>query len=266
MAKIRIAVVGVGNCASSLVQGIAHYQDKTAEDAVGLMHWDIGGYKPCDVEVVAAFDVDKRKVGKDVGEAALARPNCTTVFCDELPATGVKVAMGKILDGVSRHMREFDSEHAFALSDQPEPTADDVVNSLTESGAEMMLNYLPVGSEQATRFYAECALAAGLGFVNNIPVFIASDPDWADKFKARQLPLIGDDTKTQIGATIVHRTLVDLFKKRGVRLERTYQLNAGGNTDFLNMLDRQRLGSIMRNWMRRDSPPRRSAYSQAGCR
>jgi len=241
--RIKIAIVGVGNCASSLLQGIEYYKGKDSKDAIGLMHWEIGGYKPSDIEVVAAFDIDKRKVGKDVNEAIFAPPNCTTVFCKDMPRTNVKVKMGRILDGFSEHMKDYDPRHTFVLSSEKEANREDVVNVLKESGAEMLLNYLPVGSEEATKFYAECALEAGVGFVNNIPVFIASNAEWADKFKRKNLPVIGDDIKSQLGATITHRVLAELFKKRGVKLERTYQLNTGGNTDFLNMLNKSRLVS-----------------------
>jgi myo-inositol-1-phosphate synthase len=241
--KIKIAVVGIGNCASSLIQGIHYYADKTPEDIIGLMHWQIGGYRPSDIEVVTAFDIDQRKVGKDLAEAILAPPNCTMVFCPEIPRTGVNVRMGKVLDGISEHMRGYGANHTFLLAGTSEPTEDEVVRALQESGAEILVNYLPVGSEEATRFYAHCALRAGLAFVNNIPVFIASDPVWARRFEEARLPLIGDDIKSQVGATITHRTLTDLFAKRGVKLDRTYQLNTGGNTDFLNMLNRARLAS-----------------------
>jgi len=243
MKKIKIAVAGIGNCASSLLQGFEYYRGKNSKDAIGLMHWDIGGYTPCDIEVVSAFDIDKRKVGRDVYEAIFAHPNCTKVFCAEMPKANVRVAMGCVLDGYSSHMQNYKDDHTFLLSDVKEPDKKDVVAVLKDSGAEMLLNYLPVGSEQASQFYAECALDAGIGFVNNIPVFIASSPEWAKKFRERNLPLIGDDIKAQLGATITHRTLVDLFKKRGVKIDRTYQLNTGGNTDFLNMLDRARLTS-----------------------
>ncbi len=243
MGKIRIAIAGLGNCASSLIQGIYYYKDKNPEDAIGLMHWEIGGYKPGDIEVVAAFDIDKRKVGKDVSEAIFALPNCTKVFCPEVPPVGVKVHMGRILDGVSEHMKDYDEKYTFVPADAPEPDREEVVRILKESGAEILLNYMPVGSEEATRFYADCALSAGVAFINNIPVFIASSPVWAKKFRDKNLPLIGDDIKSQLGATITHRTLTDLFRKRGVKLERTYQLNTGGNTDFLNMLNRHRLAS-----------------------
>jgi len=243
MGKIKIAVVGIGNCASSLIQGISYYQTKTEDEAIGLMHWNIGGYLPGDIEVVAAFDIDKRKIGKDVAEAIFAPPNCTTVFQSDIAPTGITVTMGAVLDGVSEHMSEYSEERRFVVSDAPQPTADDVVALLENSGADMLLNYLPVGSEKATRFYAQCALDAGIGFINNMPVFIASDPSWARKFEERNIPLIGDDIKAQLGATITHRTLTDLFNKRGVKLERTYQINTGGNTDFLNMLNRSRLKS-----------------------
>jgi len=245
MSKIKIAIIGVGNCASSLIQGIHYYRDKTAKDAIGLMHWEIGGYKPGDIEVVAAFDTDKRKVGVDVHEAIFAAPNCTAVFCSDIPKSGVTVRMGRILDGFSDHMKEYDDKRTFILADEPEPTEDEVIAALKESGAEILLNYLPVGSEEATQFYAGCALKAGLAFVNNIPVFIASNPDgkWAKLFEKAGLPLVGDDIKSQLGATIIHRTLTNLFAKRGVRLDRTYQINTGGNTDFLNMLNRSRLMS-----------------------
>jgi myo-inositol-1-phosphate synthase len=238
---IKIAIVGIGNCASSLIQGIHYYRDKSAEDVIGLMHWEIDGYKPGDIEVVAAYDVDKRKVGKDVYEAVFAEPNCTKAIYPDLPQSGVTVRMGRILDGVAGHMKNYDDKFTFVPADKPETTKEEVVKVLKESGAEILLNYLPVGSEEATRFYVECTLAARVAFINNIPVFIASDPEWAKRFEEKNIPVIGDDIKSQMGATIVHRVLTDLFKKRGVKLERTYQLNTGGNTDFLNMLSRSRL-------------------------
>jgi myo-inositol-1-phosphate synthase len=243
MKKIKIAIAGVGNCASSLLQGFEYYRGKSHKDAVGLMHWEIGGYKPSDIQVVAAFDIDKRKVGRDVNEAIFALPNCTKVFCDGMPEANVRVMMGRVFDGCSAHMKNYKPEHTFVVSDQKQPDKKDVVAKLKDSGAEMLLNYMPVGSERASHFYAECALEAGAGFVNNMPVFIASNPVWAEKFRERGLPIIGDDIKAQLGATITHRTLADLFKKRGVKIERTYQLNTGGNTDFLNMLNRTRLTS-----------------------
>jgi myo-inositol-1-phosphate synthase len=241
MNTVKIAVVGMGNCASSLIQGINYYRGKNRDDAIGLMHWDIGGYKPYDIEVVAAFDIDHRKVGKDVAEAIFAPPNCTTVFYQDIPKTGVTVQMGRILDGLAEHMQTYADKYTFVPAKEEEAELEDVVLILKESRAEILLNYLPVGSEEATRFYAECALEAGVGFINNMPVFIVSNPSWANRFKEKNLPIIGDDIKSQLGATIVHRMLTDLFKKRGVKLERTYQLNTGGNTDFLNMLNRSRL-------------------------
>lgn len=243
MNKIKIAIVGVGNCASSLVQGIHYYRDKTADDAIGLMHWDIGGYGPSDIAFVAAFDIDVRKVGKDLAKAIFSPPNCTTVFCPDIPSIGVVVRMSRIMDGYSDHMADYADTRTFVPAKAPQPDKDEVIRVLKESGAEILCNYLPVGSEEASRFYAECALEAGVGFINNIPVFIASDPAWAQRFKERKLPIMGDDIKSQLGATITHRLLTDLFKKRGVKLERTYQLNTGGNTDFLNMLNRSRLMS-----------------------
>ncbi|GMR04816.1 MAG: inositol-3-phosphate synthase [Thermodesulfobacteriota bacterium] len=243
MGNIKIAVVGVGNCASSLIQGIHYYKDRGDEDASGLMHLDIGGYRPSDIDAVVAFDIDRRKVGVDLAGAVFAEPNCTKIFFKDIPPTGVKVRMGRVLDGYPSHMEDYPEKDRFIKSNEPEPEEGDVVALLKESGAEILLNYLPVGAEEATRFYAECALKAGLGFVNSIPVFIASDPDWAQRFEEKNLPLVGDDIKAQLGATITHRALTSLFKKRGVKLERTYQLNTGGNTDFLNMLNRARLAS-----------------------
>ncbi len=243
VSKIKIAIVGIGNCASSLIQGIHYYKGEVQQEVIGLMHWVIGGYKPEDIEVVAAFDIDKRKVGKDVHQAIFSNPNCTTVFCDDIPQSGVIVRMGKILDGFATHMKDYDEKSTFVLASDPEPTKEEVIKVLMESGAEILVNYLPVGSEEAARFYAECALEAGVAFVNNIPVFIASNPEWARRFEERNIPIIGDDIKSQLGATITHRVLVDLFKRRGVKLMRTYQLNTGGNTDFLNMLSRSRLRS-----------------------
>ena len=243
MSKLKIAIIGVGNCASSLVQGIHYYAPRSEESSIGLMHWSIGGYTPGDLEVVAAFDIDARKVGRDVAEAIFAAPNCTTAFCPEVPKAGVPVRMGRIADGLSEHMRGYDERHTFVPSDALEADRAEVLRVLEETGAEVVVNYLPVGSEQATRFYAECALEAGCALVNCMPVFIASDPGWAARFEERNLPIVGDDIKAQLGATITHRMLTDLFRKRGVALERTYQLNTGGNTDFLNMLNRSRLAS-----------------------
>jgi myo-inositol-1-phosphate synthase len=239
---INLAVVGIGNCASSLVQGLAHYRE-AANDHVGLTRWEVGGYRPADIKVVAAWDVDRRKVGRDVSEAIFAKPNCTAVFCGDVPATSARVRMGRVLDGVAEHMARQPHERTFLVADEPEATFESVVETLSERHVDVLVNYLPVGSQKATEFYAECALAAGVAFVNSIPVFIASDPGWARRFAEAQVPVIGDDIKAQLGATIVHRVLTDLFAKRGVRLDRTYQLNIGGNTDFLNMSSPSRLAS-----------------------
>lgn len=243
MNPIKIAIIGVGNCASALIQGIHYYQSKTRQEAIGLMHWDMGGYRPGDIEVVAAFDIDRRKVGRPVNQAALSSPNCVLPINTQLPPSRTIIQMGRILDGVADHMRDYPDSQTFLPADDEQPDKKKVVDILKRSGAQILLNYLPVGSEEATRFYAECALSAETAFINNIPVFIASDEAWADRFAQQGLPLIGDDIKSQVGATITHRVLTDLFKKRGVKLERTYQLNTGGNTDFLNMLNRQRLSS-----------------------
>lgn len=243
MAKIKIAIVGVGNCASALVQGIAYYGRRKAGDASGLMHWRLGGYVSGDIQVVAAFDIDRRKVGRDVSEAIFAKPNCTQVFCSKVPRTGVKVRMGRILDGVAAHMKNYEADCVFQPAAAKEADRAAVVRVLRESGAEVLMNYLPVGSEKAVQFYAQCALDAGVALVNNMPVFIASTPEWSARFEARGLPIIGDDIKSQLGATITHRVLAKLFTDRGIKIERTYQLNTGGNTDFLNMLDHTRLKS-----------------------
>jgi myo-inositol-1-phosphate synthase len=242
MKSINIAIIGIGNCASSLVQGLAHYREGS-NDHIGLMHWEMGGYKPSDIRIVAAWDIDARKVGTDVAEAIFAKPNCTAIFCADVPASGVEVAMGNILDGVAEHMQDYAEDRTFVVADLPQPSKEEVVAVLRESGADVLMNYLPVGSQKATEFYAECAIEAGVAFVNNIPVFIASDETWAKKFEDAGVPIVGDDIKAQLGATIVHRVLTDLFHKRGVKLDRTYQLNTGGNTDFLNMSNRKRLAS-----------------------
>ena len=240
---IRVAIIGVGNCASSLVQGLSYYQNGGANDQIGLMHWDLGGYRPKDIKIVAAWDIDRRKVGTDVAEAIFEKPNCTAVFCDHVQPSGAEVRMGRVLDGYSEHMAEARDERTFLLADLPQPDKDDVVRVLRETETDVLLNYLPVGSQEATEFYAECALEAGVAFVNNIPVFIASNESWARRFEEAGVPLIGDDIKAQLGATIVHRVLTDLFAKRGVKLDRTYQLNTGGNTDFLNRSNKKRLAS-----------------------
>ena len=245
--KIKIAIAGLGNCACSLIQGIHYYKKKSRKEAIGLMHWNIGRYLPSDIEVVAAFDIDRRKVGKDVSKAIFQPPNCTKIFYKNIPKTGINVKMGRILDSFAPHMQNHDEKFSFVLSDHEEPTKTEIIQELKNSKADMLINYLPVGSEKAVNFYAECALKAEVGFINCMPVFIASNPTWAQKFKNKNIPIIGDDIKSQIGATIIHRVLTNIFKKRGVKLNRTYQLNTGGNTDFLNMLDRRRLVSKKRS-------------------
>ncbi|MBN1213806.1 MAG: inositol-3-phosphate synthase [Candidatus Lokiarchaeota archaeon] len=241
MNKIRIGIIGIGNCASSLIQGIEYYKNKQIDNAIGLMHWNIGGYIPLDIEVVCGFDVDARKVGKDISEAIFAPPNCCSTFYEKIPYKNVKIKMGKILDSIAPHMKYHDEKLSFVISKENEATKEDIVKELTNTNCEILINFIPVGSENATKFYVECALEAKIGFINCIPVFIASNQDWARRFEAMNIPIIGDDIKSQIGATIIHRVLTNLFKKRGVRLNRTYQLNTGGNTDFLNMIDRSRL-------------------------
>ena len=240
---INVAIIGVGNCASSLVQGIHYYGKKSGEECTGLMHSSLAGYRPEDLKIVAAFDIDTRKVGKDVAEAMFSAPNCTTVFEGDIPMTGTTVQMGNLLDGFSAHLENYPETRRFVPSETVQPSKEDVVKVLKESGADVLVNYLPVGSQQATEFYAECAIEAGVAFVNNIPVFIASNPVWAKRFEDAGVPIIGDDIKSQVGATIVHRVLTDLFHKRGVPVDRTYQLNTGGNTDFLNMKNQHRLES-----------------------
>jgi myo-inositol-1-phosphate synthase len=241
--KVRLAVVGVGNCASSLIQGLEYYRQANAavkEKHVGLMHYDLGGYLPESIEVVAAIDIDKRKVGQPLEKAIYALPNCTQKIVPEVPATGVTVQMGTALDGISSHMADYPEHRAFRIADE-KPV--DVVKLLKDTQADVMVCYLPVGSEKAVRFYAQACLDAKVGMVNCMPVFIASDSEWAQRFKDAGIPIVGDDIKSQVGATIVHRVLTKLFENRGVQLERTYQLNTGGNTDFLNMLNQERLKS-----------------------
>jgi myo-inositol-1-phosphate synthase len=232
---VRVAIVGVGNCASSFVQGVRYYRDASPDDFVpGLMHVDLGGYHVRDIEFVAAFDVDREKVGKDLSEAMWAGPNNTVKFC-EVPHIGVRVERGMTHDGIGKYVSD-------VVTKAPGETSD-VAGILNETGADVLVNYLPVGSEEATKWYVEQALSAGCAFVNCIPVFIAREHYWQGRFEQKGLPIIGDDIKSQVGATIVHRALARLFRERGVRLERTYQLNFGGNTDFLNMLERDRLMS-----------------------
>ncbi len=243
MEKIKIAIVGIGNCASSLLQGIAYYANMTKQESSGIMHWDIGGYKPSDIKVAAAFDIDERKVDKDVSKAIFEPPNCTKIFHKNVPLANVMVTMGKIADGVADHMKTYSADKSFIPSKKKEAEKSDIVKILKDSKAEILINYLPVGSEEATRFYVECCLEAGVALINAIPVFIASNPKWAKRFKQKNLPIVGDDIKSQLGATITHRTLAALFENRRIKLERTYQLNVGGNTDFLNMLERKRLDS-----------------------
>jgi myo-inositol-1-phosphate synthase len=240
MGEIRLAIAGVGNCASALLQGLEYYRSHDPVESAGVLHADLGGYRLEDVHPVAAFDVDARKVGRPLEEAVFAPPNCTAVFQEKLPVSGVAVQMGPLLDGVAEHMREAPAERAFRVADAP---ACDVARALRESGAEVLVCYLPVGSERAIRHYAEACLEAGVALVNCVPVFIASDPAWAGRFAERRLPVVGDDIKSQVGATIVHRSLARLLGDRGAKLDRTYQLNTGGNTDFLNMLERTRLVS-----------------------
>ncbi len=235
MGKLRVAVVGVGNCATSLIQGVEFYKDADPNETVpGLMHVQLGDYHISDIEFVAAFDVDSLKVGKELVEATQASENNTIKICD-VPKTDVQVSRGVTLDGLGKYYRE-----TIVESDEA-PV--DVVGVLKESGADVLVCYLPVGSEEAAKFYAQCAIDANVAFVNALPVFIASDPEWAAKFEAAGVPIVGDDIKSQVGATITHRVLAKLFEDRGVRLDRTYQLNVGGNMDFKNMLERDRLES-----------------------
>ncbi len=240
MKPIKVAIVGVGNCASSLVQGVEYYRNNNSSQ--GLIHDRIGGYGAGDVDFVLGIDVDARKVGKDIAEAIFESPNNTKVFQANVPATGAKVIMGKVSDGVAAHMTTV-GDKGFIVANDAEATHEGIVQAIKDSGAEVLINFLPVGSQEATEFYMNCALEAGVAVVNCMPVFIASRPEWEAKFRAKNLPIVGDDIKAQIGATIVHRVLSSLFAARGVTVERTYQLNTGGNTDFMNMLDRQRLGS-----------------------
>jgi myo-inositol-1-phosphate synthase len=235
MNEVRIAIVGVGNCASSLIQGLEYYKDADPSERVpGLMHVELGGYHIRDVRVVAAFDVDAKKVGKDVAEAIFTEPNNTIRFSD-VPPTGVTVLRGRTLDGLGIYYRD-----TIVESDEAEA---DVVTVLRDARVDVLISYLPVGSEQADRFYAQCAIDAKVAFVNALPVFIASDPVWAARFAGAGVPIVGDDIKSQVGATITHRVLAKLFEDRGVELDRTYQLNFGGNMDFKNMLERERLTS-----------------------
>lgn len=242
MRKIKIAISGVGNCCSSLIQGLFYYKnvDSNRELVPGLMHNVLGGYTIADIRPVAAFDIDARKVGKDLSEAIFSLPNNTIIFQKDVPPLNVEVQMAPVLDGVASHMRDYPPDKTFVVAKE-KPV--DVKKVLMDSGADMLVNYLPVGSEEAVRYYAQACLDAGVAFINCMPVFIVSDSAWAAKFRERRLPAVGDDIKAQVGATITHRTLAKLFSDRGVKIERTYQLNTGGNTDFLNMLERSRLKS-----------------------
>jgi myo-inositol-1-phosphate synthase len=235
LASVRVAIIGVGNCASSLIQGVTYYRDAREDDLVpGLMHVNLGGYHVRDIEFTAAFDVDENKVGKDLGEAIFAEPNNTYKFC-EVPRLGVRVSRGMTHDGLGQYLSK-------VITKAPGAT-DDIAGILRDTQTDVVVNYLPVGSEEATKWYVEQLLAAGCGFVNCIPVFIAREAYWQGRFRERNVPIIGDDIKSQVGATIVHRVLTRLFRERGVRLERTSQLNVGGNMDFYNMLERSRLES-----------------------
>jgi myo-inositol-1-phosphate synthase len=241
--KIKVAIAGVGNCASSLVQGVYYYKNVGGSDepVPGLMHNVFGGYRVSDIEFVAAFDVDKRKVGKDLSQAIFAPPNCTKIFCKDIPKQNVVVQKAPVLDGVADHMKDYPEEQSFVIDEKN--SAVDVAEELKKTGADVLINYMPVGSQQATEYYAQACLDAGVAFINCMPVFIVSNSDWEKRFAEKGIPAIGDDVKSQVGATITHRVLTKLFSDRGVKLERTYQLNTGGNTDFLNMLERKRLKS-----------------------
>jgi len=240
MGEIRVAIAGVGNCASSLVQGIEYYRNNGTKEIIGLMNENLGGYRPKDLKFVVAFDIDKRKVGKDISEAIFESPNCTKTIYKNVPKIGGKVMMGPVLDGFAAHMDDYAEDRRFVVSDE-KPC--DVVSELKKNRVDVLINYMPVGSEKATKFYAEAALEAGVAFVNCMPVFIASNEEWAKRFEDAGIPIVGDDIKSQLGATIVHRVLTKLFQDRGVIVDRTYQLNTGGNTDFLNMLEKDRLKS-----------------------
>ena len=244
MGKIRLAIAGLGNCASSLIQGLHYYRDcqRSGQEIVGLAHPVLGGYAPDDIELVAVIDIDKRKVGKPVHEALFAKPNCTKVFYDKFRYDNVIVQMGNVLDGVSPHMSNFADDRTFLVADQPSAGRKDIEKLLRDSGTEILMNYLPVGSQKATEFYAECCLATGVSLINCIPVFIVSDPVWGQRFRDAGIPCVGDDVKAQVGATVTHRVLAKMMTDRGAKITATYQLNTGGNTDFLNMFDRSRLG------------------------
>ncbi len=244
MSEIRVAIVGVGNCCSSLVQGVEYYKDSDA-DIPGLITKNFGGYFPSDIKFVCAFDIDKRKVNKDISEAIFERPNCTTIFQPKVPNMDCNVYMGYTLDGVANHVTKYPIDWRFEPLEDIYKSSDqakkEIVKTLKQHKTEVLVNYLPVGSEEAARFYAECSIEAGCAFVNAMPVFVSKF--WGDRFKEANLPILGDDIKSQVGATIVHRLLTRLFEDRGQKILRTYQINIGGNMDFLNMLDRSRLES-----------------------
>lgn len=245
MSKIKVAIAGVGNCAASLVQGIEYYRETTKSkkqrEFMGLMNYEMGGYLPEDIEFVAAFDIDKRKVGQTLDVALKAKPNCLLPLeNNRIPKSKVVVEMGPVLDGYSAHMADYPDDRTFIVANKKPANVEKI---LKDSGAEILLNYLPVGSQKAVEFYAEACLKTGVSLINCMPVFIVSNPEWAKKFEDKRIPCVGDDIKAQVGATIVHRTLTKLFADRGVKVDRTYQLNTGGNTDFLNMLNRSRLKS-----------------------
>jgi len=245
MREIRVAVVGVGNCASALVQGIHWYADRASgeADCVGLANPTLGGYRPGDVKIVAAIDIDARKVGLPLHKAIFAKPNNTKVFYDEFTQDDVIVQMGNVLDGVADHLHNYREDQRFVVANLPNATRADIEKTLRESGAEILMNYLPVGSQKAVEFYAECCLGTGVSLINCMPVFIVSDPQWGRRFADAGIPCVGDDVKSQVGATIVHRVLARLMAERGAEIDATYQLNTGGNTDFLNMLNQSRLCS-----------------------
>lgn len=241
--EIRIAMAGVGNCASSLIQGISYYSGKQNSECVGLLHPELCGYRAEDILPVAAFDIDARKVGKKIKEAMFAAPNNTKIFCEDVPDYNVIIEMGRILDSFPEHMMNYPENQRFILSNKREHSLGDVVKILKDSKSDILLNYLPVGSQKSVEFYAEACLRSGVSLINCMPVFIVSDSGWGERFREKNIPCVGDDIKAQVGATIVHRVLTRMMYERGAKIDATYQLNTGGNTDFLNMLDRKRLGS-----------------------
>jgi len=244
MRTIRVAIAGTGNCASALIQGIHYYREAFKggmDGVVGLAHPMLGGYAPGDIEIVAAIDVDKRKVGRPLHEALYAPPNNTKIFYDDF-TYDVVVRMGNVLDGVADHMSEFPDRQSFVVADEPSATQTEIEKLLRDTGSEILMNYLPVGSQQATEFYTECCLNTRVSLINCIPVFIVSDPVWAKRFTEAGIPCVGDDIKAQVGATITHRVMARMMEDRGAKVDATYQLNTAGNTDFLNMLERSRLG------------------------